>query len=309
MPEIKTSRPFQQRFLDGYDRSELRQEVQRVKPKRGLSRLRKKGATWALGASLALGGLGVPMKMLHGSGSDQPAKGSAAAAAGQQAAPLPDQNLDKEIAPDLQAAQNIAKQVAGGVSQSVEAVGQGVQEAAKGVVDVANAPLNTVAEAPQKIGAITDGVKEHYFKTQVPFGSIIYQEAKKNNLPPELVAAVVHTESKFQPTARSGSGAVGLMQLVPRTGRWMGAQDLTNPSQNISAGTKYLKYLSDRFNGDTQKAIAAYNAGEGNVRRFGGVPPFRETRNYVSRVRNFQRDIGDRLEAHAADTGIVADAQ
>src|SRR5439155_21437926 len=103
--------------------------------------------------------------------------------------------------------------------------------------------------------------------------------------------------------------AVGLMQPVRRTGRWMGASDLTNPGQNNSAGTKYRTYLSGRFNGDTQKAIAAYNAGEGNVRRFGGVPAFRETRNYVSRVRNFQRDIGDRLSAHAVDTTVVADAQ
>src|SRR5205085_6795531 len=111
---IKTSRPFQQRFLDGYDRSQLREEVQKVKPKRGgLSGLRKKGATWALGASLALGGLGVPMKMLQGAGGS--AKGAAPAAAGQDRKSdqsLPGQDLNKEIAPDLQAAHNIAKQVA-----------------------------------------------------------------------------------------------------------------------------------------------------------------------------------------------------
>jgi soluble lytic murein transglycosylase-like protein len=74
-----------------------------------------------------------------------------------------------------------------------------------------------------------------------------------------------------------------------------------DPAQNVMAGTKYLRYLTDRFNGNTTKAIAAYNAGEGNVRRFGGVPPFKETRNYVSRVQNFQRDLGDRLESHAAE--------
>ena len=67
------------------------------------------------------------------------------------------------------------------------------------------------------------------------------------------------------------------------------------------AGAKYLRYLIDRFDGNTQKAIAAYNAGEGNVRRFGGVPPFRETRNYVSRVQDFQRDLGDRIDNHVAD--------
>jgi len=93
------------------------------------------------------------------------------------------------------------------------------------------------------------------------------------------------------------------MQLVPKTGRWLGARDLTNPSQNIMAGAKYLKYLSDRFNGNQDKMIAAYNAGEGNVRRFGGIPPFRETRDYVQRVRSFQRDLGSRVEGQVAEVG------
>jgi len=157
---------------------------------------------------------------------------------------------------------------------------------------------------PQKIVQTAEAAKENFFKTQVPFGSIIYNEAKKQNVPPELVAAVVHTESKFKPNARSGAGAMGLMQLVPKTGRWMGAQNLMNPNENIMAGTKYLKYLNDRFNGDQQKVIAAYNAGEGNVRRFGGVPPFKETRNYVQRVKSFQSDLQDQLSS----TTQIADA-
>jgi soluble lytic murein transglycosylase-like protein len=170
---------------------------------------------------------------------------------------------------------------------------------------VAKVPLQAVVEAPKTIGMLTDQVREQFFKTKVPFGSIIYSEAKKNNISPELVAAVAHTESKFKPTARSAAGAVGLMQLVPRTGRWLGARDLTNPADNIMAGAKYLRYLTDRFNGDQQKVIAAYNAGEGNVRRFNGVPPFRETRNYVQRVNSFRQDLGDQLQGHAA-TEIAA---
>ncbi|HEX9501331.1 MAG TPA: lytic transglycosylase domain-containing protein, partial [Thermoanaerobaculia bacterium] len=79
--------------------------------------------------------------------------------------------------------------------------------------------------------------------------------------------------------------------------------DLTNPAQNITAGAKYLKYLTDQFNGDQQKVIAAYNAGEGAVRRFGGIPPYRETRNYVQKVRGYQQDFGDRVQSHAADVG------
>jgi soluble lytic murein transglycosylase-like protein len=297
MPEIKTSRPFKERFLNGFDRSELRQEVQSVKPAR-FQKLRKKYATWALGASLALGGIGAPMKMIHDASQsgDAATRGAATQNRAPGESPTPEASpADQGIASDLKAAQNIATQVAGGV-----------QTVASGVEQAATHPLQAVKQAPQKIVAAADTVKEHFFRTEVPFGSIIYSEAKKNDLPPELVAAVVNTESKFKPTARSARGAVGLMQLVPRTGRWMGANNLADPAQNIMAGAKYLKYLSDRFGGDQQKVIAAYNAGEGNVRRFHGVPPFRETRNYVTRVRSFQDDLGDRIGSHAADMGQVA---
>jgi len=280
MPELKTKRPFQERFLDGFDRSELRAEVEKVKPKR-LQGLRKKYASWALGASLAFGGIGIPMKMVQDAQSH-----TQKAPQAQTPATTPAQ-----IQGDLQQAKDIASQVAGGV----QAVATGVQEAAK-------APIQAVTQAPQQLGLMTEQIKEQFFKTQVPFGSIIYSEAKKNNVAPELVAAVAHTESKFKPTARSNRGAIGLMQLVPRTGRWFGARDLTNPADNISAGAKYLRYLSDRFDGDQQKVIAAYNAGEGNVQRFNGVPPFRETRNYVQRVHAFQQDLKDQLSGHVADS-------
>ncbi len=292
MPDVKTSRPFRERFLNGFDRSELRQEVQAVRPKR--FGFRRKYASWALGASLAFGGLGLPLKMIHdGPASGRQAAGGAAtrgSAPGETPTPDASQTATQGIASDLKAAQSIATQVA-----------TGVQEAAGGVASVAKSPLQTVAEAPKKIANAAEVVKEHFFRTEVPFGSIIYSEAKKNDLPPELVAAVVNAESKFRPTAHSQRGAVGLMQLVPRTGRWMGANNLTDPAQNIMAGAKYLKYLSDRFDGDQRKVIAAYNAGEGNVRRFNGVPPFRETRNYVSRVQSFQSDLGGRIDNHSTD--------
>jgi soluble lytic murein transglycosylase-like protein len=94
----------------------------------------------------------------------------------------------------------------------------------------------------------------------------------------------METESRFHASARSQVGARGLMQLMPRTGRWLGASNLYDPEQNVEAGTKYLKYLQKRFDGNLNKAIAAYNGGEGNVKRYNGVPPFRETRSYVKRV-------------------------
>lgn len=281
MPELKTNRKFQERFLDGFDRSQLRQEVQKVKPAR-FKGLRKKYATWALGASLALGGIAGPMKMIQTPGGTN--------ASGQQSEGI----TNSSIAQDLRAAQNIAQQVAGGVATGVEAVAKGAEAAV-------SSPLETVAAAPKKLAMISESAKEQFFRTEVPFGKIIYQEAKKNNLKPELVAAVVQAESRFKPTARSGVGARGLMQLMPKTGRWMGARDLNNPSQNIAAGSKYLKYLNERFDGNETKVIAAYNAGEGNVRRFGGIPPFKETRNYVKKVRNYEQEFKDRVEAHIAE--------
>ena len=284
MDQPQTSRPFEQRFLDGYGRSDLRQEVQKVKPTR-FAGLRRKYATWALGASLAFGGLGVPMKIIHDSANAMKTQAVKPAPAAEPPAEAP------VIQSDLQQAQNIAKQVEGGVTSGMQAVTTGVQEAA-------TAPVQAIAQAPQKVAVLTDAIRQQFFAKEVPFGSVIYDEAKKNNLPPELVAAVVHTESKFNPTAKSRVGALGLMQLVPRTGRWMGASNLFDPVQNIQAGAKYLKYLSDQFDGDQQKVVAAYNAGPGNVQRFNGVPPFRETRNYVSRVQNFQQDLGDRLATH-----------
>lgn len=296
MAEVKTSRPFQERFLDGFDRSQLRQEVQKVKP-RWSSSLRKKYATWALGGALALGGIGIPLKVgnqLHAADMKarrQPTEPD------QQQQPQPQTS---QIAGDLQTAQQIANQVAGGVTSAAQTVaGAAIQAPAK----VAQQMAADAVQAPATVVHVADAVKQQFFQKEVPFGSIIYSEAKKNDLPPELVAAVVHTESKFIPTARSQAGAVGLMQLVPKTGRWLGARDLTNPAQNIQAGAKYLRYLTDRFNGDTNKAIAAYNAGEGNVRRFNGVPPFRETRQYVQRVASFQQDLGARVSSQVAETG------
>ncbi len=128
-----------------------------------------------------------------------------------------------------------------------------------------------------------DRVKEQFFDENVPYGSIIYREAVRNNLSPELVAAVIESESDFRPRLVSNKNALGLMQIIPETGRLMGAEDLFNPAQNVAAGTKYLRYLFDRFP-DQRLALAAYNAGEGNVEKFGGIPPFAETQNYLRRV-------------------------
>lgn len=126
-------------------------------------------------------------------------------------------------------------------------------------------------------------LREEFFKTQIPYGPIIYREARKNDLAPELVAAVVAAESDFRPRLISGKNAQGLMQIVPSTARLLGVGNVFDPEENIAAGARYLRYLHNRF-GDQRIALAAYNAGEGNVEKFGGVPPFPETQNYLSRV-------------------------
>lgn len=128
-----------------------------------------------------------------------------------------------------------------------------------------------------------DTFKEQYFREHIPYGQIIYREARRHDLAPELVAAMVHTESDFRPGLVSNKSAQGLMQIVPGTARLLGISDPFDPQQNIAAGTKYFRYLLDRFDNETI-ALAAYNAGEGNVERFGGIPPFAETKSYVSKV-------------------------
>ena len=241
MANIITSRPFQERLLDGYNRSQLRRDVQNVKPRR-FGSLRKNYATVALGVSLAVGGITAPP------------------------------NIYKALdAPKLARILLTAEEIA----------------------------------APQaEVAATSDQKRADFFLKEVPFGQLIYQEAKKNNVSPLLVAAVARAESAFHPTARSQRGAVGVMQLLPRTGRWLGATDLTDPTQNIVAGAKYLGYLSARFGGNEEHVIAAYNAGEGNVRRFGGVPPFNETRDYIQRVHRFQRDLHTQITGQVTDAGI-----
>ena len=136
-------------------------------------------------------------------------------------------------------------------------------------------------EEMQRINGV---IRREFFANAVPFGDLIHDKAQKYDVDPALVAAVVETESRFKTHARSQVGARGLMQLMPRTGRWLGARNLYDPNQNVDAGTKYLSYLTQRFDGNLKKTIAAYNAGEGNVRRYQGVPPFRETRSYVKKV-------------------------
>ena len=116
----------------------------------------------------------------------------------------------------------------------------------------------------------------------LPYAEIIDTVSVRHGVDPTLVAALIEVESSYRPDARSPKGAMGLMQLMPATARHYSVSDPYDPRANIEAGTKHLRSLLDRY--DVTGALAAYNAGEGTVRKFGGVPPYPETRRYVEKI-------------------------
>jgi soluble lytic murein transglycosylase-like protein len=117
----------------------------------------------------------------------------------------------------------------------------------------------------------------------------IDRAAELNNIPAELVRAVIWAESNGDASARSHAGALGLMQLMPRTAGEMFVQDPVDPAQNIQGGTRYLRWLANQFQGDMLLTLAAYNAGPDAVRKYNGVPPFDETRQYCKKVMAYYR--------------------
>jgi soluble lytic murein transglycosylase-like protein len=118
----------------------------------------------------------------------------------------------------------------------------------------------------------------------VPFATLIASSARAHGVAPELVASVIAVESNFNPNAVSWKSARGLMQLMPDTAARLGVKNVFDPEQNIEAGTRYLKELLLKYNGDLALTLAAYNAGPDRVGQYRSVPPYRETRDYVRRV-------------------------
>ena len=133
-------------------------------------------------------------------------------------------------------------------------------------------------------GSSEASVLPSYSRNKNAFDHIIKQAAAQHGISEGLIKAVMHTESGFNVNARSPVGAQGLMQLMPATARRFNVSNAYDPQQNIMAGAKYLSWLMKRFNGNTSLVLASYNAGEGNVAKYGGIPPFKETQDYVRRV-------------------------
>lgn len=138
------------------------------------------------------------------------------------------------------------------------------------------------AEATAEAGAVVSQPDIATILKATPYGEIIAQVSERHGVDPLLVRAVIQVESNYRPRARSPKGAMGLMQLMPATARQYQVRNPYDPRANIEAGVKHLKGLIDRLG--QELAVAAYNAGEGAVRKFNGVPPYRETRNYVAKI-------------------------
>lgn len=154
-----------------------------------------------------------------------------------------------------------------------------------GQVILGNGPASPVT--PRPLMAIQDRSNSVGYKAQ-EFAALIDRAASLHGIDPWLLHAVIRAESSYNPSAVSSKGAMGLMQLMPGTAARYGVSDPYNPEQNVHGGARYLKDLLGMFGSDVRLAVAAYNAGEGNVQKYGyQIPPFEETRGYVSKVLNY----------------------
>lgn len=207
----------------------------------------------------------------------------------------------------------IAKEMAGGKGTGLASA---LYESLKGhlpPVDASFDPahvMNQTIPVPEKSEA--DSVKEvavnpsQLNQTVQPafekinrYHGTIVEASQENDVDPALLYAVIQKESSGNPNVISSAGAKGLMQLMDETASDLGVQNSFDPEENIQGGARYLKQMLDRFDGNLKLALAAYNAGPGNVERFGGVPPFKETRNYVDRVLEFYESYKSAFDSEA----------
>ena len=138
--------------------------------------------------------------------------------------------------------------------------------------------IHPVPQTEQRLESVSGRNAEHLYHM------FIIQTASHYQIDPALIKAIIMAESGYNTKAVSKSGAKGLMQLMPQTAQSLGVEDIFNPHQNITGGVQYFKHLVNRFNGDVNLALAAYNSGSRNVRNYNGVPPFKATHSYIKKV-------------------------
>jgi soluble lytic murein transglycosylase-like protein len=148
-------------------------------------------------------------------------------------------------------------------------------------------PVSQTEECPPSISGRKAEQRYHTF---------IIQTASRYEIDPALIKAIIMAESGYNTNAVSKSGAKGLMQLMPQTAQSLGVQDIFNPHQNIMGGVQYFKHLVNRFNGDVNLALAAYNAGSRNVRNYDGIPPFKATHSYIKKVLMYYQIYKNQME-------------
>ena len=167
----------------------------------------------------------------------------------------------------------------------------------------ANGVTTTTIETGNSVDKSTDFSSElgDRLKTSASLEKIFSAAAEKYGVDVELLKAMAKAESNFNPNATSKSGAMGIMQLMPATAKGLGVTDAYDPEQNIMGGAKYIASLLEKYDGNVSYALAAYNAGSGNVAKYGGIPPFEETQNYVAKILGYLQEGGVKIPADWAD--------
>jgi soluble lytic murein transglycosylase-like protein len=180
----------------------------------------------------------------------------------------------------------------GATFSSALATASGADDSSTTTADPTSAladPTSALADPTSALGGLpaTPATGASALPAGTPFAAQITASAKRNGIDPALLAGLIKQESGFNPHAGSPAGAQGLTQLMPGTARGLGVNNPFDPAQSIEGGARYLKQQLDSFGGDVARALAAYNAGPGAVQRYGGVPPYAETQNYVRRVQAY----------------------
>jgi len=174
-----------------------------------------------------------------------------------------------------------------------------------------SAPIALIAADPKPVTPVVSAQSEPsrsaeqsplaYIKnSELLYHPIILQAANRYQVDPAIVKAIIMAESSYNPKAVSKKGAKGLMQLMPKTAKEMGVEDIFNPEHNINGGVRYYKKLLKQFKGDIKLALAAYNAGMRTVREHNGVPPFRSTRHYIKKVFEYYQHYKNQVETDKA---------